>query len=187
MTHRWLLFLGHLPATSSSARVALWRRLRAAGAASLEHGTWVLPENDGHAKLFAELAETVRHQGGSVSIFVGNVVGGDDDAIAQFQADRAREYDEFHTRADALLAEIAKETAAGKFMFAELEEIEDDFEKHRAWLAKIDARDFFKDARSEQARLKLVDCAEALSAFSQTVYDAESPAVKGGTITVGSK
>lgn len=173
MTHRWLLFLGHLPATSSSARVALWRRLRAAGAASLEHGTWVLPESEAHAALFADLAATVRQQGGSVSIFAGNVVGGDDDAIAQFRADRAREYDEFHTRADALLAEVAKETAAGKFMFAELEEIEDDFEKQRAWLAKIDARDFFKDARAEQARGKLAECSEALQAFSRAVYEKE--------------
>lgn len=173
MTHRWLLFLGHLPATSSSARVALWRRLRAAGAASLEHGTWVLPESEAHAALFADLAETVRQQGGSVSIFVGNVVHGDDDAIARFRADRAREYDEFDTRANALLAEVAKETAAGKFMFAELEEIEDDFEKQRAWLAKIDARDFFKNARSEQAKGKLAECGEALQAFSRSVYENE--------------
>lgn len=176
MSHRWLLFLGHLPATSSSARVALWRRLRAAGAASLEHGTWVLPESEAHAALFADLAETVREQGGSVSIFSGNVVGGDDEAIARFRADRAREYDEFTTRADALLAEIGKETAAGKFMFAELEEIEDDFEKQRAWLAKIDARDFFKNGRSKQARQKLAECSEALTAFSRSVFEHEGAA-----------
>lgn len=180
MTHRWLLFLGHLPATSSSARVALWRRLRSAGAASLEHGTWVLPESDAHAALFADLAETVRQQGGSVSIFAGNVVGGDDEAIARFRADRAREYDEFHTRADALLAEIAKETAAGKFMFAELEEIEDDFEKQRAWLAKINARDFFKDARAEQAKGKLAECGEALQTFSRSVYQTAGAASNDG-------
>lgn len=167
---RWLLFLGHLPATSSSARVAIWRRLRASGAASLEHGTWVLPESEAHEALFAELAQLVRHHGGSVSIFVGNVVGGDDEAVARFRADRAREYGEFHTRADALLAEIAKETAAGKFMFAELEEIEDDLEKQRAWLAKIEARDFFKGARSERARLKQAECGEALKLFSDAVY-----------------
>lgn len=185
MAHRWLLFLGHLPATSSSARVALWRRLRAAGAASLEHGTWVLPESEAHAALFADLAETVREQGGSVSIFTGNVVGDDDGAIARFRADRAREYGEFHTRADALLAEIAKETAAGKFMFAELEEIEDDFEKQRAWLAKIDARDFFKDERSEQAKLKLAECGEGLQGFASAVYENEGAASDGNENSAG--
>lgn len=179
MAHRWLLFLGHLPATSSSARVALWRRLRAAGAAGLEYGTWVLPESETHAALFTDLCETVRKQGGSASIFAGNIVGGDDEAIARFRADRAREYDEFHTRSDALLAEVAKETAAGKFMFAELEEIEDDFEKQRAWLAKIEARDFFRDGRSEQARLKLAQCGEALQAFSRSVYEREAAVSRG--------
>lgn len=181
MAHRWLLFLGHLPATTSSARVALWRRLRAAGAASLEHGTWVLPENEEHAALFADLAETVRQQDGNVSIFTGNVVGDDDDVIARFRTDRAREYDEFTTRSDALLAEIDKETAAGKFMFAELEEIEDDFEKQRAWLAKIEARDFFKDARSREAKGKLAECSEALQMFSRSVYEAEGAASESGT------
>lgn len=179
MAHCWLLFLGHLPATSSSARVALWRRLRAAGAASLEHGTWVLPESEAHAAFFADLAATVREQGGSASIFSGNVVGGDGEAIARFQSDRAREYEEFTTRADALLAEVAKETAAGKFMFAELEEIEDDFEKQRAWLAKIDARDFFRNDRSDQARQKLAECGEAVAAFARTVYEREGAASGG--------
>lgn len=179
MPHCWLLFLGHLPATSSSARVALWRRLRAAGAARIEHGTWVLPESEAHAQFFSDLAKTVRDQGGSVSIFSGNVVGGDDEAIARFRAARAREYDEFTTRADALLAEVAMETAAGKFMFAELEEIEDDFEKQRAWLAKIDARDFFRNDRSEQARHKLAECNEALTAFSRSVYEHEGAASGG--------
>lgn len=49
--------------------------------------------------------------------------------IQRFQADRSREYDEFAERCIALLAEISKETEAGKYTFAEMEETEHDIEK----------------------------------------------------------
>jgi hypothetical protein len=36
----WLLFLAQLPSRPSSARVALWRRLRAAGATTMVNSAW---------------------------------------------------------------------------------------------------------------------------------------------------
>ena len=145
----WLLFMAQLPAEPSSARVAMWRRLKSAGATSLLTGTWVLPAREAHAAMLGQLADTVRGQGGSAALFSGRQIDGatSEEVVARFRADRAREYDEFATRSDGLLAEIAKETAADKFSFAELEEIEDDFEKLTTWLAKIVARDFFSDDR----------------------------------------
>ena len=108
----WILLVAQLPASASTARVALWRRLRAAGATSVEHGAWMLPARDDHQKLISELAETVRRSGGSASLFDAHAQDDDAEMIARFAADRAREYQEFATRSQGLLEEIAKEIAA---------------------------------------------------------------------------
>ncbi len=174
----WLLFMAQLPAEPSSARVAMWRRLKSAGATSLLTGTWVLPARKAHAAMLGQLADTVRGQGGSAALFSGRQIDGatSEEVVARFRADRAREYDEFATRGDGLLAEIAKETAAGKFSFAELEEIEDDLEKLTVWLAKIKARDFFPNERHDQATALLATCGEATRGFAETTYDRDGAA-----------
>lgn len=172
---QWLLFLTQLPAAPSSARVALWRRLRAAGATGMLNGSWVLPLTQEHQALFEKLAETVRMQGGSATVFSTTATTqADQDAIvARFRADRAREYDEFAERARAFVAEIDRETRQEKFTFAELEELEDDLHKLTGWLGKIRARDFFADARLEEAAGTLEVCGKALRAFAETVYAQE--------------
>ena len=169
----WIVLLAQLPAAPSSARVALWRRLRAAGAASLANGAWVLPAADEHSALIGQLATTARAQGGQASIFNGHVADGDEGMIERFRADREREYGEFDQRTAAFLAEIDKETGLEKFTFAELEEIEDDFEKLAIWLAKIEARDFFPGEQRTLARKTLEKCERARDQFAETVYGRE--------------
>jgi len=97
-----VLLLAQLPASPSSPRVALWRRARAAGAAGLQNGVRVLPRTAGHAELLAQLAETVRGQGGSAFVLAVPAPDASVDAeiAARFGADRAREYAEFAARAD---------------------------------------------------------------------------------------
>lgn len=169
----WLLFMAQLPAEPSSARVAMWRRLKSAGATSLLTGTWVLPASETHAEMLRQLAATVRGHGGSAALFTGRQIDGTtaEELVAKFQADRAREYDEFATRSEGLLAEIAKETAAAKFSFAELEEIENDLAKLTEWLAKIGVRDFFPDGKGRGAEEFLERCRRAVLEFANATYD----------------
>ena len=170
----WIVFLAQLPASPSSARVSLWRRLRTAGAASLMNGVWVLPANGTHKRLFLEIAKTVRSQGGQASLLSGAEVAGDAVAIKQkFTADRAREYEEFQDRSAAFFAEIVKERKLKKFTFAEIEEVDDDFAKLSAWLQKITARDFFPGEHKRKAEETLKRCDAARVAFATTVYAAE--------------
>ena len=171
----WVLLLAQLPASPSGPRVALWRRARAAGAAGLQNGAWVLPRTGGHAALFGRLAETVRGQGGSAFVLAVHTpdAGVDAEIAARFRTDRAREYAEFAARADGLLAEIVKESGAGKFAFAELEEIEQDLDKLAGWLDKIGARDFFPGQDRERAEETLQRCREAVAGFAGAVYAAE--------------
>jgi hypothetical protein len=171
----WLLLLAQLPSTPSSARVALWRRLRAIGATAIVNGTWVLPDTASHAKFFEQLRGNILRQGGTA--FVLAVPASSPDvqaAIAErFRADRGREYDEFAERCTALLDEIGREATAGKYTFAEMEESEQDLEKLSRWLPKIKARDFFPDERALQSADLLARCRSALEGFSQAVYAAE--------------
>lgn len=172
--HRWVILLAQLPAAPSSARVALWRRMRLAGATSLLNGAWTLPARDEFVGLFQQMAETVRGQGGHATVFIADAADGDNDAVvARFAADRAREYAEFAERGDALLAEIAKEEGAQKFTFAELEEIEDDCQKLVIWLAKIEARDFFPGVPLNTARDLLRRCEAARDGFASATYARE--------------
>ena len=174
-TSGWLLLLAQLPKSPSSARVALWRRLRAVGAATMINSAWVLPETPPHAELLEQLRDGVVRQGGTA--FVLNVSVSQPEAneaiVARFRADRAREYDEFAERCSALRDEIGKESGAGKYTFAEMEESEQDLEKLVRWLAKIQARDFFPDERAERSAALLARCRSAVETFSRAVYAAE--------------
>jgi hypothetical protein len=171
----WLVFLAQLPAAPSSARVALWRRLRAHGATGLLNGAWVLPRTVAHTRFFGHLRDSVQAQGGQAFVLpvAGTPASTDAVITASFDADRKREYDELTERCAAFLAELRKETAAGKFTFAELEENEQDLDKLAGWLARIQARDFFSSGPSAAGRSLLADCRRALEQFAQAVYRAE--------------
>ncbi|MCL2582897.1 MAG: ChrB domain-containing protein [Streptosporangiales bacterium] len=173
----WLLFLAQLPRAPSSARVALWRKLRASGAAGIMNGAWVLPDTEAHARLLEQLRETVTAKGGKGAVLAVPEPGpGTEELIMEcIRADRDREYDELEERCGAFLAELAKESRAGKFIFAELEENEQELAKLARWLAKIVARDFFPGERRARAEEMLGQCRDALRAFSGKVYEAEDP------------
>jgi hypothetical protein len=171
----WVLLLAQLPASPSGPRVALWRRARAAGAAGLVNGVWVLPGTAAHVALFRQFAETVRGQGGSAFVLAVPAPGEDVDAeiTGRFGEDRAREYAEFAERSAGLLTEIGKESGRGKFTFAELEEIEQDLDRLSAWLEKVAARDFFPGTDATRAAGTLQRCQEAVAGFARAVYAAE--------------
>ena len=177
----WSLLLVQLPASPSSARVTAWRRLREAGAARLLNGAWILPGTAAHAALFGQLLQTVRDRGGTGFVLAVSASADADEAIVQcFRADRGREYDEFKERCDAFLAEIAKETGAGKFTFAELEENEQDLAKLTRWQRKIKSRDFFPDERWPESVEAMDRCRRKLQEFSWAVYEAEGVPLHAG-------
>jgi hypothetical protein len=143
---------------------------------------WVLPETGPHAELLEQLRDGLVQQGGIG--FVLHIPASSTDVneaiIAGFRSDRGREYDEFTERCSALLQEIGREGKAGKYTFAEMEESEQDLEKLVRWLAKIQARDFFPDARGQEAAALLARCQAEVTAFSQAVYAAENVTTTGG-------
>ena len=171
----WLVLLAQLPSRPSSARVALWRRMRAAGATAVVNGAWMLPCTTAHEEFFEQLREDVIRRGGTGFVLpvLGSSPESDESIVRLFQSDRSREYDEFAERCAAFLSEINRESSAGKYTFAEMEESEQDLKKLARWLAKIQARDFFPNGRGDQSVALLAQCRRALRGFSQAVYQVE--------------
>jgi vacuolar-type H+-ATPase subunit I/STV1 len=171
----WLLFLAQLPATPSSLRVTAWRRLRDVGSTSLQNGVWILPRNPENTIFMERLLSTIKQKGASGQIFV--VQGLDqaihEDIIARFKADREQEYDEFLEQCSAFLGELEKETRHQKFTFAELEENEQNIQRLRKWIAKIQKRDFFKADKSQEALIAYKNCRQRLQNYTRQVYAQE--------------
>lgn len=150
----------------------VWRRMRAAGALGLQNGVWVLPQTIEQKQGIEELAAYIQEHGAKSYIFEVNTLGRaiEADFLTRFRADRDEEYSEFCERCDALLVELDRETKQEKFTFAELEETEEDLQKLRNWLEKIQSRDFFGGQKKDEAGAKLELCQGAHQIFANEVY-----------------
>ncbi len=173
--NQWLLFFPQTPATPSSLRVLVWRRLQQAGAINLQAGAWMLPHAPAQEQLLQTLLTELEQQGGS-GFFLQAVAPSAQiqaDLLVRFQGERNKEYQEFGERCQEFLQELEKETRAHKFTFAELEENEHDLLRLTRWLRKIQQRDFFPSPASRAAQERLTHCRQALETFTATVYEQE--------------
>jgi hypothetical protein len=175
MEFQWLLFCPQLPATPSSPRVMVWRRMRSAGSLGLDNGLWILPYNAGSEKFIQDMQAYVESQGGSSKSFVAQALDGltQEEIIQGFCRDRAEEYAELKEQYLDFLAEIEKEIKRQNFSFAEYEENEQDFDKLKVWFEKVKQRDFIGGEQAQEAAGWLEKCQQALSEFATEVFNHE--------------
>lgn len=62
----WLILIISLPTENATVRMRAWRALKAAGAAVIRDGVYLLPERDACAASFAQIADDVRAASGKV-------------------------------------------------------------------------------------------------------------------------
>lgn len=138
----WIVFLAQLPSPTSSLRVSVWRRMKSAGAASLQNGAWLLPSSPKNRQSAEGSVALIQAEGGSATVFVASASGEGNDArlIAMFQANVGQEYAEFCERCKALTEELKRESDQRIFTFAELDENEEELQKLTSWHRKIRAR-----------------------------------------------
>ena len=131
MKYQWLLFCPQLPATPSSPRVMVWRKMRSAGAVGLDNGLWILPDSELSEKIIQEIKTYIENQGGSSKSFRANALedATETEIIERFRQDRSEEYAELQEQCVDFMAEIDKEIARKNFSFAEYEENEQDLVK----------------------------------------------------------
>ncbi len=173
---RWLMLVYQVPSEPSRLRTAVWRRLRALGAVYVAHSVAVLPESPEADRALRALRAEVEQLGGTAQLVRAEPLLGQADFTARYNQARDEEYAEVIGRCDGFLEEIARETSAGHFSYAELEENDEDLAKLRAWLGKVEARDVLGASSARAARDALARCAEALEGFIAQVYAADTKA-----------
>src|SRR5215208_5827848 len=180
----WFVLVYKLPAEPTRLRASVWRKLKAAGAVYLQNGVAALPEDAAGERAMRGAAQEVREFGGTAHLLRGEAVGDEAALVGAFGEARDAEYAEILSKCRDFHAELEKERAAGKFTFAELEENEEDLDKLRAWLRKVELRVRFGTPLAPDARAAVLACREDLKAFAASVYEAAdhgsaSPASSG--------
>ena len=175
MKFQWLLFCPQLPATPSSPRVMVWRRMRSAGAVGLDNGLWILPDTDASEKIIQDIKTHIENQGGTSKTFLANAFDEATEAeiIERVRQDRSEEYAELKEQCVDFLAEIDKEIGRENFSFAEYEENEQDLVKLEVWFEKVKQRDFLGGDQAEEAAEWLEKCRQALQQFATEVFNHE--------------
>jgi len=174
-TQNWLLLTYKVPPEPAKKRVALWRRLKSMGAVYLQNGVCLLPKTDDHTRRIKMLENDILEMDGE-SVILETVAFDrvqENKVVARFKADRDEEYREFLDKCKDFEAEIAKETAANHFTYAELEENDVDLKKLHSWLEKIRKLDFYGANLAVDAQQRLKACEALLDAYAQRVFDAQ--------------
>lgn len=167
MKSDWLLCLTYLKAGEASARVRQWRAFRAAGAAVLRDGAYLLPAGPEQRRFFATQIEQVRRGGGEAWLL--QVVPADEREDATFRAlfDRGPAYAAF----SAALEQFRSESAAMTLRQRRL-----GCDRLNRSLKAIEAIDFFPSRRAGQSRSAL----EAVIGALQPDANAEPRAAMAG-------
>lgn len=151
----WLMLVINLPGRNATARMRVWRALKAAGAATLRDGVYVLPRRAESEVVFEERVQEVTTSGGVAHVlaFVTNEMSKRDRLQQLF--DRTQEYAGFLTNLDAFKEGVAAsvEPAARRSLAA-----------LRRELAGIRATDFFGGPARQQAEAALEDAEAAVNA-----------------------
>jgi hypothetical protein len=158
-TSEWLLLIVSLPTQGATARMRIWRALKAMGCAALRDGAYLLPKRPGHGNTLQELADECVREGGSAWLM----------AIAPANAADAGAYPQLFDRsADyAALVKAWRKAAAtlSSLSVAELTRLQ---KKLRRDYEALVTTDFFPGDASLEAEAAWVD-------FNQRVDGVLSP------------
>jgi hypothetical protein len=168
----WLLLTASSAGAADSLRVAIWRKLRSLGALYLHHSVCVLPARRDVQREIRRLVDRVRANGGTARVLRIAFDDAHEEAqvVSELQAARDDEYGEVLERVPAFLEELRSECDRDRATYEEVEESEADLERFRAWLAKIDRRDYFGAPRRAEAHAAVERCAQALEAFESEAF-----------------
>jgi hypothetical protein len=171
----WLLLAYKVPPEPAKKRIALWRKIKGLGAVYLQNGVCLLPKTDDHVRRLKIVENEIAEMDGESVLLQTNGLDRvrEEKLLSRFNADRDAAYQEFLERCDGFEAEITRESAAGKFTFAELKENDEDLKKLASWLEKIRKLDFHGASLAGQARERLAQCEALLDTFTQQVFEVQ--------------
>jgi DNA-binding transcriptional regulator PaaX len=170
----WLMLIYRVPTDSSKARVAVWRELKRLGGLYVQQAVCVLPDQVDLRAGLGSVRKRIDELGGS-NIFL-TLTDVDDDVRTQFvegfRSQSAKEYAEIIEECETkFVKEIEFERFRNNFTFEEAEEIRQDLEKLRRWLAKVIARDWMSAGGRQLAEQRIGECEQLLELFEADVYE----------------
>ena len=151
----WLLLISNLPGHNPSLRMRTWRALKAAGAALLRDGAYLLPNSEPTRKLFEEQGTDIRIAGGSTYIVAFDPESNGQNAELAALFDRAGDYRDVIERLEAFKRELTQitEPEARQRLAAVGRDV-----------ASIVARDFFPGEPRKQMEGARADAEAAVNA-----------------------
>ena len=169
---RWLLLIYRVPQEPPGRRTYVWRQLKQLGAVYLQQAVAILPDRLNLRAALDALAERIRQFEGEVSLLetTSPTTQWEQELIGRFNQARNAEYAEVVENVERSEDEIRRESRKGKFTFAELEDIEADWEKLQRWYERIRARDCFNAPGCSEATEALERGRGALEVFTAQVY-----------------
>jgi hypothetical protein len=169
----WLLLVYRVPSEPTRLRAGVWRKLKGLGAIYLQNSAAALPASAAGERALRTLRKEISEMGGVAYLLGCDVLAGEGDVLAAFEAARNDEYEEIIDKCDDFQAQLKKEYVASHFTYAELEENDEDLTKLRNWYAKVHARDVFGASRAAATLDALDACERALEEYAARVYAEE--------------
>ncbi len=168
---KWLFFSYTLPAEPSKSRVYIWRQLRKLGAVNYQ-SVWVVPYS---AERLSELKKLMEDIGDAGVLIGGKVLSkSQEEGLSKaFMESRNEEYREIIHKCDEFVLELEDEIAKENFIFAEVEENEEELDKLKQWFKKVEKRDVLKSPMQKEALEKIRMCDKIFESFASRVYDSQ--------------
>ncbi len=186
-TSAWLLLIYKVPSEPSRLRVAVWRELKRLGAHYLQQAVCLLPDTARARDGLASMRERVIGLGGTAVL--GALTLSDDDSAqvsAAFVANAQRDYAEIVEECQTkFVKEIEFERFRENYTFEEAEEIRQDLDKLKRWLAQVVERDWLGAPGRQAAEGHIADCEKLLEAFEADVFQRTVPFDPGPVVHVG--
>jgi hypothetical protein len=149
---RWWVLAFQLPAQPAYARVKIWRRLQAVGAASFKNALYLMPATDEALEDFEWTLREVRDAGGEGLILDARAVQGftDEEIIAIFDAAREEQYRAIAEEIRAFAARFERKRDPPS-----AEETATQHARFHGRISTVEAIDFFQANGREQVRALL--------------------------------
>lgn len=168
----WLILTYKVPPEPARKRMALWRKIKGLGAIYLQNGVCLLPRTDENFRRMRMAENDISEMDGE-AILLETTSPDESETekiVGRFNEERDAAYHEFLEQCGVFEEELAKERAAEKFTFAELEENDENLQKLRGWLEKIQKLDFYNAPLGPQAVQRLAECESLLDAYGNDVF-----------------
>lgn len=173
---RWLLLIYRVPQEPAARRAYVWRQLKQLGAVYLQKAAAVLPDREETREALEALAVRIRGEyEGEASLLETTSPDPEweRDLVGRFDGARDAEYGEVAENVERFEDEIRRERRKGRFGFAQLEDIESEWEKLERWHGRVRARDFFGAPGGAGAEEALARGRMEREGFAKEVYDHE--------------